>query len=403
MTDTAPASTRFPTERRCPFDPPEELGRIRERSPVSPLSYPDGHEGWLVTGHAETRAVLADRRFSNRAELRHLPIRHGLQEAGPTVAPPGMFLRMDPPEHTRIRRLLTGQFTVRRMNELEPRIAAIVAEHLDAMAEQAPPVDLVAAFALPVPSLVICELLGVPYSDRDEFQGYAATLLSTETSGDEVRTAIGALWGYLGGLVAAKRSAPGHDLLDGLIATGELTDDELIGVGALLLIAGHETTANMLGLGTFALLSTPDQMAALRADPALIPGAVEELLRHLSVAHFTTRTALEDVELGGRTVRAGQCVTLSLAAANRDPRRFTDAEQLDVAGPAGSTGHAAYGHLAFGHGIHQCLGQQLSRIEMRVGFAGLLERFPGLRLAVPAEEVPLRTAIYGVHRLPVSW
>ncbi|WP_250564198.1 cytochrome P450 [Sphaerisporangium fuscum] len=208
------------------------------------------------------------------------------------------------------------------------------------------------------------------------------------------------LFGYLYELVGAERAQPADDLLSGLVADGELSAEEITGMAMLLLVAGHETTASMLGLGTFALLEHPSQLAALRADPSLWDGAVEELLRHLSVAHLgPLRAALEDVEITGRTIRKGQVVTPSIPAANRDPRRFDDPETLDVTKPAQA------GHLALGHGIHQCLGHQLARVEMRMAYRALFDRFPHLRLAVPSEEVPMRTdmTIYGVHRLPVSW
>jgi cytochrome P450 len=314
-------------------------------------------------------------------------------------APPGFFIGMDPPHHTRLRRLLTGQFTVRRMKALEPRIERIVADHLDAMAQAGPPVDLVAAFALPVPSLVICELLGVPYADRERFQRDSSTLLSLEASDGDAGTAWVSMATFLAELVARKRAEPADDLLGGLVAGGELSDDELVGVALLLLIAGHETTANMLGLGTFALFLHPDQLEALREGRVDVANAVEELLRYLTVISFgTTRTAVEDVELGGEMIRAGEPVGVYLPTANRDPLRFTSGDDLDLSADA-------HGHLAFGHGVHQCLGQQLARIEMRIAYPALLRRFPTLRLAVPADEVPLRSdmAIYGVHRLPVEW
>jgi len=314
-------------------------------------------------------------------------------------APPGFFLRLDPPDHTRFRKLLTGQFTVRRMKMLEPRIEEIAGGFLDAMQAAGPPADLVEMFALPVPSMVICELLGVPYEDRDRFQRDSKTLLSLHTTADEARAAMRRTLDYMAELVRRKRAEPGDDLLSGLIETGELKDDELAGVAMLLLIAGHETTANMLGLGTYALLTHPDQLAAMRAGPATVDGAVEELLRHLTIVHIgPTRTALEDVELAGRTIKAGDSVTLDLRVANRDPSRFPDGDRLDLT-------RGSAGHLAFGHGVHQCLGQQLARAEMRIAYPALLRRFPRLRLAVPADDVPMRAdmAIYGVHRLPVTW
>ncbi|GAA4517063.1 cytochrome P450 [Nonomuraea ferruginea] len=392
------------TRRERPFDPPETYARLRERGDVHRMRYADGHEGWLVTGYAAARAVLADQRFSNRPELAHPPLasRADLAEeirSQEFEVPPGFFLRTDAPEHTRYRKLLTGQFTVRRMKQLEARIEEITEARLDEMEASGGPVDLVDAFALPIPSLVICELLGVPYEERAAFQEDTKILVSLDARASDALAAIGRVFTYLYGLVSRKREHPGEDLLSGLIEGGELSDDELTGVAFLLLVAGHETTANMLGLGTYALLADSAQLAALRDDPSLIGNAVEELMRHLTIIHVgPVRTALEDVEIDGHLIRKGESVTLHLPVINRDPSRFPGGDRLDVTRPA-------TGHLGFGHGIHQCLGQQLARAEMRIGFAALLRRFPGLRLAVPADEVPLRAdmAIYGVHRLPVTW
>jgi cytochrome P450 len=397
MTEATPQIDVFPLSRERAFDPPGQLRRWQEESPIRPMTYADGHEGWLVTGYGAARAILADPRFSTRPELLHSPIpQRSIQDM---PMPPGFFLRMDPPAHTRYRRLLTGQFTVRRMKQLEPRIEEIANERLDAMEREGPPADLVSVFALPIPSLVICELLGVPYGDRGKFQRDSEIMLNLSSTLDQVRAAMADLLTYLHDLVMRKMAEPADDLLSGLIEDGELTDQEVSGIAMLLLVAGHETTANMLGLGTFALLSNPPQLAALREDPTLIDNAVEELLRYLSIVHIgPIRAALEDVEIDGRLIRAGDSVTLALAAANRDPDRFACGETLDVT-------RSAQGHLGFGHGVHQCLGQQLARVEMRIAYQALLRRFPGLRLAVPADQVPLRTnmAIYGVHRLPVAW
>ncbi len=397
MTDTESITATQPVARGCPFDPPPEYRTFRERAPIARVTLPDGATGWLVTRYADVRAVLADPRFSARRR----PLRAGAPTDGAAPPPPpGMFILMDPPEHTRFRRLLTGQFTVRRMRRLAPAVERIVAEHLDAMADADGPVDLVQSFALPIPSLVICELLGVPYDDREEFQRNSATLLRIDASQEEVQRAQLAMNQYFHRLALAKRAEPGDDILSGLVHSGELTDEEIAGVGGLLLIAGHETTANMIALGAMCLLRKPGQLAALRAEPSLMDGAVEELLRYLSVIQYgVRRTALEDVELGGHHIEAGSLVVCQVASGNRDQARFPDRpDELDVTRPGGP-------HLAFGHGIHQCLGQQLARVEMKAALSALFERFPTLRLAVPVEEVPMREdmIVYGVHELPVTW
>ncbi|HWM07092.1 MAG TPA: cytochrome P450 [Actinophytocola sp.] len=386
----------LPTERPGRFDPPAELARLRAQHPVTPLRYPDGHVGWLVTEHAAARAVLSDARFSARLDLKRLPVGPaGSGELQP--APPGYFLGMDPPDHTRYRKLLAGRFTARRMRELEERIGEVVDECLAEMAAAGPPVDLVERFALPVPSRVMCELLGVPYEDRAHFQSISEALLGFDVA--RMEAAFGELNTYLYQLVQRKRAERPDDLLGELITQTELEDVELCSIAFLLLVAGHETSANMLGIGTFALLANPEQLTALRADPALLPGAVDELLRYLSIPQYgITRTALADVELAGRQVREGDVVTVSVPAVNRDPERFADPDTLDVT-------RSAAGHLTFGHGVHQCIGQALALVELRLGFGRLLDRFPTLRLAVPAAEVPMRAdrQIYGVHRLPVAW
>lgn len=391
---------------RCPFDPPAAVRRMREQAPVGAVPMLNGTTAWMVTGYDEARLVLSDPRFSSdrfRSDslMNDVPaeVREKLFDERSRA---GSFISMDPPEHSRYRKLLTGQFTVRRMRRLTPRISEIVTEHLDAMLAGGTSADLVTAFALPVPSLVICELLGVRYADRAEFQDRTATMLNLDTPFGELLRVRDEMRGFMQRLVTAKRARPTDDLLSGLIhgaAQPALTDDELVGIANLLLIAGHETTANMFGLGAFALLQHPEQLAALRDDPTVIDGAVEELLRYLSIVHLgLVRITTEAVQLGGQQIPAGGTVLISLPEANRDPEHWSDPASLDLARERGP-------HLAFGHGVHQCLGQQLARVEMTVGFTELLRRLPGLRLTVAAEDVPLRSdmIVYGVRSLPVAW
>ncbi|MEV1000614.1 cytochrome P450 [Nonomuraea sp. NPDC050202] len=391
---------------RNPFDPPPGL---RGGSPVRPLDLLNGARAWLVTGFEEARTVLSDARFS-ADKLRHHdatsprpPQTQTQAQAQAQVAEreDGAFVFMDPPEHTRLRRALTGQFTVRRMRQLESRVREIAVEHIEAMRAAGTHADLVPAFALPLPSLVICELLGVDYADRAEFQERTAVGLSASSAPQEQAAARAELHAFMRRLVSAKRSDPADDLLSGLVhdADPPLTDAQLVDVALLLLTAGHETTANMLGLGTFALLEHPGQLAALRAEPGLIDGAVEELLRFLSIIQLgVSRVATEPVTLGGVDLPAGATVVIATPEVNRDPRHWPDPDVLDVR-------RARTPHLAFGHGVHQCLGQQLARIELRIGLGELLSRLPGLRLAVPAEQVPVRDEmlVFGVRSLPVTW
>ncbi|MCK9930809.1 cytochrome P450 [Frankia sp. Mgl5] len=399
MTEAIPTVHTLPMTRNTLFDPADDLADLRKASPVARFAYPDGHLGWLITGYAAARAVLADPAFSSRRELQHFPIPHPMMSAEPAPAEPGSFPEMDPPEHTRYRRLLTSQFTARRMAELTPTIERIVADHLDAMDRAGSAADLVQAFALPVPSLVICELLGVPYDDRDQFQSRSLVMVNMESTPEQTMSALGGLRDFVRGLVRAKRAEPTDDLLGSLATASGLDDEELTTIGLSLLFAGHGLTGNMLALGTFALLEHPEQLRVFTHGPGLVDSAVEELLRYLTIVHIgPTRTALQDVELEGQLIRAGETVTLSLPAANRDPDRFDDPDTLDVT-------RGGRAHLALGHGLHQCLGQELARIQMRVAYPALFSRFPTLRLAVPKEEVPMRRtmAFYGVHSLPVAW
>ncbi|WP_328619606.1 cytochrome P450 [Streptomyces sp. NBC_00354] len=394
MDESLHTVTTLPAERQpgCPFDPPAELIDARGHGPISHYTHPGGKPGWLITGYDLVRSVLADARFSSRKDLLNVV------DFELPPAPPGEFLLMDEPQHGRYRKPLVGKFTARRMRLLTERIEQITTDCLDAMERTGPSADLVTAFAKPIPTIIICELLGVPYEDRASFQEQIDKFMDGETGDEELMAAYTATQQYLARLVAAKRANPTDDVLSEL-TDSDLTDEELQGISLILLAAGFDTTANMLSLGAFALLQNPEQLAALRADPALIDQAVEELLRYLSVAKSFMRTATVDVEVSGQTIKAGTTVVLSYNTANRDPERYADPHLLDLQRDSG-------GHLAFGHGIHLCLGAQLARVEMRVAFSALLGRFPTLRLAVPAEDVALRpeTAdIYGVKSLPVTW
>jgi len=390
-----------PQTRVTPFDPPPELAELRETRPVTRLVYPDGHVGWLVTSHSLARAMLTDARFSARSEFKRPPVaRPGAEPFYGAPALPGWLVDMDPPEHTRLRQQLAGRFTARRMREMLPHVETIVGRLLDRMELLGQPVDLVEHFALPLPSQIICELLGVPYRERAAFQRHSETLFSLQVSAAEAEQAMDELYALIREVARLDAEDPDAGLLAQLNAEGTLDAEEIAGVGVLLLTAGHESTSKSLALSTFALLSHPDQLAKLTADPSLIDNAVEELLRYLTVFHFgVPRTPLEDVHFGGELIRAGESVTVSLPAANRDPARFTDEpERLDIE-------RRTTGHLAFGYGIHQCLGQNLVRMELRTALPALFRRFPGLRLAVAPQDVPLSTdmSVFGVHRLPVAW
>jgi cytochrome P450 len=389
--------------RRDAFDPTPALSEIRETDGVRTIVNSFGMRVYLVTRHDDIKEVLSDHeRFSNgRPPGFVLPGAPAIPEEEVESARSGNLLSLDPPEHQRLRRMLTAEFTIRRMRLLEPRIAEIVNPQLDAMEKAGPPVDLVASFALPIPSLVICELLGVPYDDRDDFQQRSARQLDLSIPIPERLELQRQSRGYMRSLVERSRRQPGEDILGMLVREhgDELTDDELIGIASLLLLAGHETTSNMLGLGTLALLRHPEQLALVRDDPDAIGPAIEELLRWLSIVQSAIpRITTTDVEVAGVTIPAGNLVFPSMPSGNRDAAYIDSPEVLDIR-------RGAPGHLAFGHGVHHCLGAPLARMEMRIAFPALLRRFPNLALAEDFTDVAFRTwsFIYGLKSLEVSW
>jgi pentalenic acid synthase len=388
MTDTMPT---LDVTRSCPFDPPDSTPELREHGPVTRVRLFDGSTAWLITGHAEARALLSDPRVSSDRGRPGFPSPVPMPAQFRPTNASATLISNDPPVHTRLRRMVIPSFTVRKINALKPKIERIVAERLDAMIAAGPQADLLADFALPVPSMVICELLGVPYEDHAFFEEQARRRLDAD--GQAIRNLIE----YLCDLVQKKIDNPGEGLLDDLIAEqvheGALDRDELAMMGMVMLIAGHDTTANMISLGTMLLLSQPDQLAKVTADETAVPPAVEELLRYLTIAGMLSRIATEDIELAGHTIKAGEGVLVASSIANRE-----ESDELDVE-------HPMRHHLAFGFGIHQCLGQNLARAEMEIAFTHLFRRLPTLRLAVPLDEVPRRSTsvLSGVSALPVEW
>jgi cytochrome P450 len=389
--------------RRDAFDPAPELGALRADAGVGTVVNAFGMQVFIVTRHDDVKAMLADHEhFSNaRPPGFVVPGAPDVPAAEQESQRAGNLLGMDPPEHQRLRRMLTPEFTIRRIKRLEPRITQIVDEHLDAMAAGGSPADLVEAFALPIPSLVICELLGVPYADREGFQRRANKQLDLALPIPERLDLARESREYMLDLVRRARVAPGEDIIGMLVRehADELTDDELVGVASLLLLAGHETTSNMLGLGTLALLRHPDQLAAVRDEPDAIGPAVEELLRWLSIVHTSIpRITTADVEVAGVPIPAGQLVFASLPAGNRDPEFIDEPEKFDIR-------RGAPGHLAFGHGVHHCLGAPLARMEMRIAWPALFRRFPNLALAEDFDHVAFREFhfIYGLRSLQVTW
>lgn len=390
----------FPQNRTCPYHPPAAYEPLREARPLSRVTLYDGRSVWVVTGHAAARHLLSDQRLSTDSTHDAFPLpseRFAAVRTRRRIA----LLGVDDPEHHAQRRMLIPSFTLKRTADLRPRIQRTVDGLIDAMAEQGPPAELVSAFALPVPSIVICDLLGVPYADHDFFEEQSRRLLRGPAA-EDTEDAREQLEGYLGDLVERKRDKPGTGVLDDLVAQGlaegRLDKQELVELATILLVAGHETTANMISLGTFTLLQHPEQLAELKADPALMPAAVEELLRFLSIADGMLRVATEDIDIEGVTIRADEGVVFSTSVINRDTSAYTAPDTLDWH-------RSARHHVAFGFGIHQCLGQNLARAEMEIALGTLFERLPGLRLAAPAEEIPFKPGdtIQGMLELPVTW
>ena len=388
----------FPMTRTCPYHPPTGYAGLRVDGPLTRVRIGGGRAVWVVTDHAIARDLLLDARLSSDRTRADFPVLVPRMAAAKLVA----LVGMDPPEHTSRRRMLIPAFTVRGTEALRPQIRRVVTERLDALVEKGPPADLVPAFSLPIPSTVICLLLGVPYADHEFFEAQTQKMVMGDSTAEEAAAAGAALTDYVDALIGEKQSTPGTGLLDDLIAhhlaTGAISRRDLAATAMFLLVAGHETTANTITLSVLALLEHPDQLARLRTTPTLIPAAVDELLRFLSPADEIQRVAAADIEVAGHTIHAGDGVYLPAAAANRDPAAFPDPDTLDVE-------RRARHHLAFGYGIHQCLGQNLARAELEIALHELLTRLPGLTLDAPLADLPVKPggSVQGVHRLPVRW
>jgi len=396
---TGPTALSFPMRRSCPFAPPPEYAELRRTDPVAKVSLPNGQDAWVVTRYDDVRELLNDPRISSDRSRPGYPF---LSKELEYLREVKVFVGMDPPEHGPHRRMFVPEFTAARIRTLRPSIESYVEECLDrmeALHRAHGIVDLVAELALPVPTRAIGELLGVPAADLPRFHAQTAGLLSP--GGDP--GVFGELVTFMYSLVADKHADPTPDLLGrvaaGHVATGELQQHELTLIALLLLLAGYETTANMISLGVLLLLREEELTAKLRAKPELTPRYVNEMLRYFTVAELATcRTALADIEIGGVLIKAGEGVIPLGLAADHDPEVFPDPGRFDPfrEGPR---------HLAFGHGPHQCLGSHLARLELETVFAALPRRLPALRLAVPLEEIPFKpeTALHGAERLPVTW
>lgn len=398
MTTTEPRTYPFNVAEALDLDP--LYAQLRAQEPLSRVKLPYGEEAWLATRYEDVKVVLGDPRFS-RAET--------MERDEPRLRPRqqvGGILSMDPPDHTRLRRLVAKAFTQRRVEKLRPRTQDIADDLVSSMIERGGPVDVVEDFALPLPITVICELLGVPFEDREDFRVWSDAFLSTsKLTAEQVTDYTDRMMDYIAGLIAQRRAEPADDLITGLIAARDehdkLSEDEMVRLAAGILVAGHETTASQIPNFLHVLLTHPEQLQRLRADLDLIPSAVEELLRFvpLGVGAGFARYATEDVELGGVLVRAGEPVLSSIGSANRDEAVFDDPETVDLA-------RAEASHVGFGHGPHHCLGAQLARMELQVALRTLLTRLPGLDFPnSPEQDVTWKTGLLvrGPQRMMVSW
>ncbi len=390
----------YPIERESLFVLPEELNEWREHEPIKRISIWNGRrEPWLVSNYALVRDAMREERLSARVDRPNFP---GIRVDDP-ARPPGYLQNLENPRHGEIRRLMTGEFTFKRMEGLRAEVARLASELLDDFSRRSQPADLYKHFALPLPSLVICALLGVPYEKHEEFQELARQFLAHTQTPERAAAALSGLGGLLEPILESKADEPAEDMLTQLwqhVQAGEMTKDEALGLSLLMLHAGHDTTSKTLTLSTIVLSEHPEQRDELLADPELMPNAVEELLRYVSAIHIgMRRIAVEDVELGGVTVRAGEGVVIAIHSANRDAAVFEDPDRFDI--------HRANARhqIGFGFGIHQCLGQRLARLELSVAIPMLFERLPGLRLTRPADELEflLGESTYCVTSLPVEW
>ena len=401
LAESESVTPEWPFERTCPLSPPPKLAELRQNNPVSQVNLWNGDPAWLVTRYRDVRALLG-----NHAQLSSDTSRPGFPQSSETVSAmreqQKVFVRMDPPKHDQHRLMLTADFMVKHVRALRPYLEELLEERFAEMERLPKPVDLVRVLALPVPANIIVQILDLPHELSEFFLDRVDRWMSLDSSPDESRAAGQDVIDYFDGLIAERRENLGNDLVSRLIRdhvdSGELTGSELQHMLHLLLVGGFDTTANMIALGTLVFLENPDQMAEIRTNPELVQGAVEELLRYLSVAHHVGfRLAIDDVEVGGKCIHAGDGVIAPIMAANRDPEIFADPDRFDIH-------RDARGHLAFGYGVHQCLGQALARVELQAVFSKLFQRFPNLSLAVPMEQLRFKNAlIYGVEELPVTW
>lgn len=391
--------------KRCPFAPPKEYAAIRSQPGLGRVRMPDGAWAWIVTRHDEVKQVLGDNRFTTVPSTPNYPMIAPARASLLRNEHPPTLIRMDPPEHTKHRRMFSREFMVKVVEGMKPYLHETIDRLLDEMEARGGSCDFAEVFALALPTTVISHMLGVPYEDQEYFHERALQKLDLKADPEVPLRAGREMRAYIDRLITRKLEAevPADDMITRLLHNymlpGEITREEALATIELLLMGGHETTANMIALGCLSLLENPDQKDALVADPSLVVNAVEEMLRFHTIVHYNgPRVALEDIEIGGTLIRKGDGVLALISAANRDPAAFPDPDRFDIR-------RKAIHHVAFSFGSHQCMGQALARAELQIVFSKLFQRFPNLKLAVPFEDLTFRydAFVYGIDSLPVSW
>lgn len=395
----------FPMQRIAPFDPAPEYARAREAAPFVRIRLWDGNLAWLATRYDDILEILQDPRFSQVPAHANYPF-PSENRATLLRTEKSPINQLDPPDHSRLRRMFSRMFTVKNIEAMRPQVQRMVDNLLDGLLASEKPVDFYQNFALPLPSWVIAELLGVPHEDHAFFQEIARARFLHDGDPQAPLRAGEKIWEYLDGLISKKEADPGEgtDVISRLvieqIRPGHLSHEEAVVNVRQLLLAGHDTTANMIALGTLTLFQNPDQLEQIKSNPELVPNAVEEMLRYLTIAQFNSgRVALEDITVSGHTIKKGEGVLASLAAANRDPSHFPNPDHFDILRDASP-------QVAFAFGVHSCLGQPLARMELQIVFETLFQRIPTLRLAIPFEDIKFTgnsTQAYGLHEMPVTW
>lgn len=399
--DGAVKDSTFPYNRGCPFSAPQEYSELVQDGGVKKVTLATGLQIWAVTGWKNTRQLLTDHRTSASRKHDNFPFYF---EAPPEFRTDTSFIGFDGADHSATRRLAAVTFTNRRVQKLRPRIQEIVDRQLDILADLPQPADFHHNFSLPVPMTVICELLGIPYEDHQFFQENGTVLLGGDATAEERRSAMMDVGDYLEKLVDIKRANPDDGLLSRAILEadqnpGKFTDRDLVNLCRLLMNGGHETTASMLSLGTACLLENPDQLKEIVADPSLVPKAVDELVRYITIGDAAIpRVATEDIEIGGAVIKKGDGILCLGLTANRDPSVYENPDELLL-----SRGDRS--HLGFGHGLHHCIGADLARVEMEIVWTSLFRRFPNLRLSKPMSDIALKESaiIFGLWKLPIEW